>query len=108
MKSILSLVLLSVCLACGEPGSIAIPKLQKALSSKDSRERNQAAQTLASYGAEAAPATAALILLLKDSNMGVRSSAAYALRGIGSETAKRALDRYQKEKGDSEEEARQE
>ncbi len=83
-------------LACQESAEIAIPRLQKKLYAKESSVRNQAALKLAGYGPEAAPATAALASTLKDSNAGVRSSAAFALRSIGTPEAEDALNKYQK------------
>ncbi|MCB0322357.1 MAG: HEAT repeat domain-containing protein [Bdellovibrionales bacterium] len=75
-----------------------MPKLIKQLSAKDSSTRNKAAYALAGYGADAKPATRALIARLKDPNMGVRSTAAYALRSIGTPEATKALDAYEKDR----------
>lgn len=83
-------------ISCGENPDTAVPSLIKELQSKDSQERNRAALKLANFGEKAEPATKALIHLLKDDNGGVRSSAAYALRKIGSPQAQAALDTYQK------------
>jgi len=99
MKLLLPLcILLSafILTSCGESPDTVVPVLIKELQSKDSQERNRAALKLASYGDKADPATKELIHLLKDDNGGVRSSAAYALRKIGSPKAQAALDNYQK------------
>ncbi len=82
--------------SCKESASTAVPKLVLELKSKESGERNRAALRLASYGKEATPAVRPLIGLLADSNPGVRSSAAYALRQIDTPEARKALDEYQK------------
>ncbi|MCB0343870.1 MAG: HEAT repeat domain-containing protein [Bdellovibrionales bacterium] len=81
--------------ACSDP-EIEIPKLIKQLKSSDSSARNNAAMKLGSYGGDAQSAVRPLASLLNDENGGVRSSAAFALRKIGTPEAKRALDNYKK------------
>lgn len=84
-----------LCTACKEPAEQAVPRLVKELSAKDAHRRSQAALSLAEYGPEAQEAVKPLIRRLKDSNRGVQSSAAYALRKIDSPAARAALDAYQ-------------
>ena len=68
-------------------------KARQALYSGIAKERNDAAQTLAYCGAsEGAKAVPRLTQLLYDENIGVQSSAAYALRKIDTKEARAALD----------------
>lgn len=83
---------------CREPAETAVPKLIKQLKSQDSHERNVAARALAGYGPDAKKAVRPLSQALWDDNMGVRTSAAYALRKIGTPKALRVLEHYKKEK----------
>lgn len=65
------------------------------LHSSDSKERNSAALAIAAYGEEAKEAVPELIKLLNtDKSRGIRTSAAYALRSIGTKEAVSALDHY--------------
>ena len=91
-------LLLGTLPACKEAASTAVPKLIKQLNAKESSQRNEAAQSLARYGTEAQPATQALVRALWDDNLGVRSSAAYALGKIGTPAASAAIENYKKEK----------
>lgn len=77
--------------ACKESAETAIPRLVKQLSSPVQRERSQAALELARYGKEAKDAVPALIETLKDPNGGVKSNAAFALRSIDTQEARKAL-----------------
>lgn len=90
-----ALVILLMCSACGHDAA-EVPALTRKLSSTDTSERNQAALTLSRMGEKAEPATRALIGLLKDPNAGVRTSAALALREIGTKESIHALDEYQR------------
>lgn len=91
-----SLLMLTLTLSsgCHESAEHAVPHLIKQLDSDIASERNAACHALASYGPEARPATKALIKRLRDENIGIRSSAAYALRKIDSPEATAALDAY--------------
>ncbi len=71
-----------------------LPNAVRGLYSREVRERNQSLQTIAQCGAKgekletSVPRIAALMY---DANVGVASSAAYALRRINTEEAKAAL-----------------
>ena len=84
--------------ACREAAETGVPKLIKQLQSKDAHQRSVAARALADYGLEASDAVRPLINTLWDDNIGVRSSAAYALTQIGTPEAKKAIEHYKKEK----------
>ena len=72
-------------------------KARKDLYSSLAKDRNDAAQTLAQCGAEEGrPAVPRLIQLMYDQNVGVQSSAAYALRKIDTPEARAALDKATK------------
>lgn len=71
----------------------SVPEHLKKLYSSQSKERNAAALALAKCGKLAEPGVPRLVSLLYDSNVGVQSSAAYALREIGSPEAVKALER---------------
>lgn len=86
------LFLFSACTSAEEE----VPRLVQELSHSEAKVRSRAAQRLAGYGEDAKPAVDSLIRLLKDKNGGVRSSAAFALRKIGTKKAIRALDHYSK------------
>jgi HEAT repeat protein len=83
------LVLLSSLSACCDEK--AIPKLRQQLYSQASSERNEAALSLARCGAAASAAVPRLAQLMYDKNVGVQSSAAYALRKIDTPSARAAL-----------------
>jgi len=71
----------------------AIPKAERQLYSNTASERNDAALVLARCGASANGAVSRLAELLYDDNVGVQSSAAYALRKIDTTAAREALKR---------------
>ena len=74
-----------------------LPGAFKDLYSSSAKDRNEAALTLASCGSPKADrAVSRLIQLLNDENVGVQSSAAYALRRIGTKQASEALERASK------------
>lgn len=84
--------------SCTEPAETAVPRLVEQLKSRDAHQRNLAARALADYEEEAEPAVKQLIKTLWDDNIGVRSSAAYALTKIGSKDALKAIEDYKKAK----------
>ena len=94
MKKVISLLLFLLLAACG-PSKEELPGLIKELSHKDGRVRNQAALRIARMGSDGKPAVKPLIRLLKDDSAGIRTSAAYALRNIGTKEAIKALDNYE-------------
>ena len=90
MRKLLFLCLLtSVLAACCKQEQI--PSNIRLLSSNDAKLRNKAALDLASCGADANSAVPILGRLLYDVNVGVQSSAAYALRRIDSPEAQAIL-----------------
>ena len=68
-----------------------IPAYSNDLYSDASHVRNEAALQLARCGGKAEIAVPKLAQMLYDSNVGVQSSAAYALRKIDSKSARQAL-----------------
>ena len=84
-------VLLALLVACGPPSEERMNELKEQLQSSNTRTRNRAALDLANYGRHAAPAIPQLKRLLNDPNGGVQTSAAYALRQIGTPEADAAL-----------------
>lgn len=82
--------------ACSRKSPEKLRALINDLSSSDSGVRNQAALSIASYGEEGKDAVPALIKLLRtDKSRGIRTSAAFALRSIGTKEAITALDEYE-------------
>lgn len=73
---------------CDKP---ALSRNTTALSSGNAGERNRAALALARCGSDAKAAVPRLIALLYDDNVGVQSSAAYALRQIDTPDARKAM-----------------
>jgi HEAT repeat protein len=73
----------------------ALPKMKRDLYSQTASERNEAALGLARCGAKAKDVVPRLSSMLYDSNVGVQSSAAYALREIDTPDARRALEQAQ-------------
>jgi HEAT repeat protein len=69
-----------------------LPALQRALYSTQAADRNHAALELAKCGSKAQPAVPRLATLLYDPNVGVQSSAAFALRKIDTPEARRAIE----------------
>ncbi len=74
----------------------ALPKMKRNLYSQNASDRNEAALGLARCGAKAKDVVPRLASMLYDSNVGVQSSAAYALREIDTPDARRALEQAQK------------
>ena len=91
---IFSIFLMLFPCACKESTKTAVPRLIEKLTAEEAHQRNEAALALAAYGEDAEPASKQLIRLLSDKNYGVRSSAAFALRRIGTKEATAALDAY--------------
>lgn len=77
------------CTACCDEK--ALPNAIRALNSEKASERNKALLLLAKCGERAEPAVPRIIQLMYDQNVGVASSAAYALRCIDSKRARSAL-----------------
>lgn len=71
----------------------ALPSRARALYSSSAKDRNEAALELARCGAKSANSVSRLGQLLYDSNVGVQSSAAYALRKIDTPEARAILER---------------
>ncbi len=86
----------SMIIGCSNPEK-EVPKLVKELSHRESHVRNKSALRLAGFGPEAKKAVPALIRLLRDKNRGVQSSAAYALRAIGTKKALKAIEIREKQ-----------
>jgi HEAT repeat protein len=78
--------------------SASIPDHIEALSSQVAKERNHAALKLGRCGDKAARAVPLLERLLYDENVGVQSSAAYALRTIDTPAARRIMERIDRER----------
>ena len=92
ISGVLALTALSSCCDKGEAA-----KARKDLYSQLAKERNDAALVLAQCGAqEGGKAVPRLIELMYDRNVGVQSSAAYALRKIDTKEARDALDKATK------------
>ena len=70
-----------------------IPRAVRGLYSQEARERNSSLQTLAQCSAKAESSVPRIAALMYDKNVGVASSAAYALRKIDSKKAREALRR---------------
>ena len=70
-----------------------LPNYKKGLYSPVAKERNSAALGLAECGERASDSVSRLGQLLYDDNVGVQSSAAYALRKIDTESARALLQR---------------
>lgn len=70
-----------------------LPTYKKGLYSPVAKERNSAALGLAKCGERASDSVSRLGQLLYDENVGVQSSAAYALRKIDTESARALLQR---------------
>ncbi len=88
--SLLSLIACGAIACCDRA---AVPDQLQKLYSSQAKERNKAALALAKCGDLAEPAVPRLAALLYDSNVGVQSSAAYALREIGSPQAVKAIEK---------------
>jgi len=86
---------LVVILAGGCCDKEALPRMKRSLYSQKSSERNEAALALSRCGKHAKDIVPRLISMLYDENVGVQSSAAYALREIDTPEARRALEQAQ-------------
>jgi HEAT repeat protein len=75
-----------------------LPSFKKGLYSPAAKERNAAALGLAKCGEKASDSVPRLGHLLYDENVGVQSSAAYALRKIDTETARKLLRRVEEQR----------
>lgn len=85
------LIILSLSACCK---SDQIPRYIRDLRSSNAKVKNEAALELANCGSPKADAAVSdLIRLLYDPNVGVQSSAAYALRRIATPEAEKALQR---------------
>jgi len=93
MRIFLLILIFSISSCCN---SEKIPANIKALYSSSSNEKNNAALALASCGSKAANAVPRLAELIYDPNVGIQSSAAYALRKIDTPRAREVLDRAEK------------
>ena len=89
-KLFLSILLLTLS-SCNS--ATELKTLKRDLRSSDTKVKNQAALRAASFGKSAEPLVPELIMLLRDPNGGVRSSAAFALREIDSDDARAALEK---------------
>lgn len=69
-----------------------VPLAVRGLYSTDPREKNRSLQTLAQCPQHSTPAVQRIASLMYDPNVGVASSAAYALRKINSPEAREALE----------------
>ena len=69
----------------------SLPNALRALNSEKASERNKALLLIAKCGERAEPAVPRIAQLMYDENVGVASSAAYALRCIDSKRARLAL-----------------
>ncbi|MCO6429929.1 MAG: HEAT repeat domain-containing protein [Deltaproteobacteria bacterium] len=87
------LVLISVIALSGCCREKDIPDHINKLYSGSAKDRNQAALDLSRCGSSAAKAVPRLGQLIYDENVGVQSSAAYALRRIDTEEARKILER---------------
>jgi HEAT repeat protein len=91
--SLAILCAITVCSITGCCDQSALPKAMRNLSSSDVREKNRALQIIAQCGSRGEAAVPRIIQLMYDDNVGVASSAAYALRKIDSKEARAALRR---------------
>ena len=83
--------------ACKSKNPEQLEKLILKLESPDPKQRNAAALEIASYAYEGKKAVPSLIRLLNtEPNRGIKTSAAYALRSIGTKEATAALDSFEK------------
>jgi HEAT repeat protein len=76
-----------------------IPRAVRGLYSQEARERNSSLQVLAQCSAKAESSVPRIAALMYDKNVGVASSAAYALRKIDSRQAREALKRAEDSRG---------
>ncbi len=85
----LLLVLAIVGMGCCKESEL--PQAMRGLYSSEARERNEALQVLAQCGNRGESSVPRIAALMYDKNVGVASSAAYALRKIDSKEARAAL-----------------
>jgi hypothetical protein len=69
-----------------------VPLAVRGLYSPDPREKNRSLQTLAQCPQQSQPSVQRIAALMYDPNVGVASSAAYALRKMNSPEAREALE----------------
>jgi HEAT repeat protein len=74
----------------------ALPTALKNINSAKPSDRNKALQVIAQCGARSESAVSRIAQLMYDENVGVASSAAYALRKIDSKAARAALKEAEK------------
>ena len=94
IRQLLPFTMLLVCVA-GCCDKSQIPDYTRSLYSEAPRDRSNAALQLARCGSNASGAVARLTQLLYDENVGVQSSAAYALRKIDTKDARAAMERVE-------------
>lgn len=92
MRDVSRLLFVLIPLIAGCCDKAAVPKEISKLYSEKAQDRNAAALALAGCGSLAESAVPRLAQLLYDNNVGVQSSAAYALRKINSPAAARAIE----------------
>lgn len=98
MRRLIAFTFIGALLSCTSPDPRKLDEEIKRLRSTDSKVRNQAALAIAGYGENGAKAVPALIQVLRnDPSRGIRTSAAFALRKIGTKEAVAALDGYSEE-----------
>jgi HEAT repeat protein len=91
MKRVVTATILAACAACCRQEEI--PREIEKLYSSQASARNEGALALARCGSRAEKAVPRLAALLYDENVGVQSSAAYALRKIDTKRAREVLER---------------
>lgn len=94
-RNTLTLLVLVICGCCDND---SIPKNINKLQSGYASVRNEAALSLARCGAKASAAVPTLSRLIYDDNVGVQSSAAYALRKIDTKEARAVLARAEEKR----------
>ena len=87
-KHLLTAIIIGVSGCCREA---EIPTALKGLYSSDPREKNRSLQVLAQCPQQSEPSVRRIAALMYDGNVGVASSASYALRKIDSKEAREAL-----------------
>jgi HEAT repeat protein len=83
---------MALCSCCNQND---VPALIEKLNSSKARDQSQAALDLASCGSKASKAVPKLAELLYDENVGVQSSASYALRKIDTPEARAIMERVE-------------
>ncbi len=87
---VLSMVLAGILSGCCHEAEV--PLAVRGLYSPDPREKNRSLQTLAQCPQQSQPSVQRIAALMYDPNVGVASSAAYALRKMNSREAREALE----------------